>query len=97
MFVKNAGYMYSNTALDGYYVKSVTATFSGSTGTSGKAGITLTSTVSSSRNSNVTGIVSKKGNITVTNENTNLKYWNLSTTGANVQIVSVVVVYAPIN
>ena len=97
MFVKNNGYMYSNTALDGYYVKSVTATFSGSTGTSGKAGITLTSTVSSSRNSNVTGTVSKNGNITVTNENTNLKYWNLSTTGANVQIVSVVVVYAPIN
>lgn len=97
MFVKNAGYMYSNTALDGYYVKSVTANFSSGTGTSGKVGVTFTSTISSSRNAEVSDSVSKSGSITATNEDTNLKYWNLSTTGANVQIVSVVVVYAPIN
>ena len=97
MFIKDKGYMYSNTALDGYYVKSVTATFSSNTGTSGKAGITLSSTISSSRISKVSGSVSKNGTITTSNEDTTLKYWNLSTTGANVQIVSVVVVYAPIN
>lgn len=97
MFIENQGYMYSNTALDGYYVKSVTATFSSGTGIKGKAGITLSSTVSSSRNSSVSGSVSKSGTITTSNEDTKLKYWNLSTTGANVQIVSVKVVYALIN
>ncbi|MDD6975513.1 MAG: hypothetical protein PUI52_01995 [Bacteroidales bacterium] len=97
MFVKNAGYMYSNTALDGYYVKSVTANFSSGTGTSGKVGVTFTSTISSSRNAKVSDSVSKSGSITATNEDINLKYWNLSSTTANVQIVSVVVVYAPAN
>lgn len=93
MFLKNYGYMYTSTCPSGYYPSSVTATFSSSTGVSGKAGISFGSSALSTRDSSVTGSVSVNGTCVLTNNDTSKLYWNFSTTGANVQVDNIEVVY----
>ena len=97
MFLKNNGFIYSSTAPTGYYPSKVTVTFGSNTGTSGQAGITFGTAAITTRNSSVTGAVSKGGTCELTNNDQTKLYWNFSTTGANVQVDNVVVVYTPIN
>lgn len=97
MFLKNNGFIYSSTAPTGYYPSKVTVTFGSNTGTSGQAGITFGTAAITERNASVTGAVSKGGTCELTNNDQTKLYWNFSTTGANVQVDNVVVVYTPIN
>ena len=94
MFVKNNGFAYSSTAPTGYYPSNVTVTFGSNTGTSGKAGISFGATALNTRNSSVTGSVSKSGTCVLSNSDVTKLYWNFSTTGANVQVDKIVVVYS---
>lgn len=94
MFLKNQGFAYSGAAPTGYYPSRVTVTFSSGTGTSGKAGINFGASSLSSRNSSVTGSVSKSGTCTASNSDQTKVYWNFSTTGANVQVQSMTIVYS---
>ena len=94
MFTEDAGYCYSNSAPTGYYPSSVTVTFTAGTGTNGKAGITFSTSASSSRNTSVNGSVSKSGTCSLTNSDETKKYWNFSTTTKNVQVASIEVVYS---
>ena len=95
MFLQNKGFIYSNNALDGYYVSKVTVTFSSSTGETGKAGIIFGSTAASvsSRDSSVTGSVSKSGTCVASNTSSTNTFWNFSTTSANVQVDKIEVEY----
>ena len=97
MFLKNNGFIYSSTAPTGYYPSKVTVTFGSNTGTSGKAGITFGTAAIDTRNASVTGTITKGGTCELTNNDQTKLYWNFSTTGANVQVDNVVVVYTPIN
>lgn len=97
MFVKDAGYCYSSTAIDGYYPSSVSATFSSQTGESGKIGITYGASPITTRDSKVTGAVKKSGTFTLENADPSLLYWNLSTTGANVQITNFSITYSTVS
>lgn len=96
MFLKNNGYIYSSTAPTGYYPSKVTVTFSSSTGTSGKAGISYGTAAITTRDANVTGAVAKSGTCELTNSDQTKLYWNFSTTGANVQVNNIKVVYSKI-
>ena len=97
MFLKNNGYIYSSTAPTGYYPSKVTVTFGSNTGTSGQVGITFGTAAITTRNADVTGAVTKGGTCELTNNDQSKLYWNFSTTGANVQVDNIVVVYTPIN
>ncbi len=97
MFVKDNGYVYSSTVPEGYYPSKVTVTFSSSTGISGKAGITFGTTVVNTRNTGVNGAVSQNGTCELTNSDETKKYWNFSTTGANVQVSNIKVTYSPVS
>lgn len=97
MFLNSKGYMYSSTAPTGYYPSKVTVTFGSNTGTSGKAGISFGTSVLNTRNSSVTGSVTKSGKCELTNNDQTKLHWNFSTTGANVQVDNIVVVYSAIN
>ena len=96
MFLKNYGYIYNSSAPSGYYPSKVTATFSSGTGTSGKVGINFGTSAITSRNSSVTGSVTQSGTFEQTNTDESKLYWNFSTTGANVQVTKLEVVYTPI-
>ena len=96
MFLKNYGYIYNSTAPAGYYPSKVTATFSSTTGTSGKVGINFGTSALTTRNSSVTGSVTQSGTFEQTNTDESKLYWNFSTTGANVQVTKIEVVYSPI-
>ena len=96
MFLKNYGYIYNSSAPNGYYPSKVTATFSSSTGTSGKVGINFGTSAITTRNSSVTGSVTQSGTFEQTNTDESKLYWNFSTTGANVQVTKLEVVYTPI-
>ena len=96
MFLKNYGYIYNSSAPSGYYPSKVTATFSSGTGTSGKVGINFGTSAITTRNSSVTGSVTQSGTIEQTNTDESKLYWNFSTTGANVQVTKLEVVYTPI-
>ena len=96
MFLKNYGYIYNSTAPEGYYPSKVTAKFSSSTGTSGKVGINFGTSKLTTRNSSVTGSVTQNGTFEQTNTDESKRYWNFSTTGANVQVTQIEVVYSPI-
>ena len=93
MFLKNYGYIYNSTAPEGYYPSKVTVTYSSSTGTSGKAGINYGSSALTTRNSSVTGSVTQNGTCELTNSDNTKLYWNFSTTGANVQVTKIEVIY----
>ena len=94
MFLKNAGFMYSSAAPTGYYPSKVTVTFGSNTGTSGKAGINYGTASLNTRNSSVNGSVTKGGTCELTNSDQTKCYWNFSTTGANVQVDNIEVVYS---
>ena len=94
MFVKNCGYMYSSIAPNGYYPSNVKVTFGSGTGTSGKAGITYGTSALDTRNSSVSGSVSKSGTCELSNSDQTKLYWNFSTTGANVQVDKIEVTYS---
>lgn len=94
MFIKNKGFAYSGAAPTGYYPSQVTVTFTSGTGTSGKVGINFSASSLSSRNSSVTGGVSQSGTCTASNSDQTKVYWNFSTTGANVQVQSMTIVYS---
>lgn len=94
MFVKNAGYCYSSTAIGGYYPSSVSATFSSGTGEKGKIGIAYGASPITTRDSSVTGAVKKNETFTLKNADPSLLYWNLSTTGENVQITKLSITYS---
>ena len=96
MFLKNNGFVYSGAAPTGYYPSNVVVTFGSNTGTTGKAGITYGSSELSTRNSSVTGAVSKSGTCSLANAVTTKVYWNFSTTGANVQVANIKVTYSPV-
>ena len=93
MFLKNYGYIYSSSAPAGYYPSKVVVKFGSQTGESGKAGISFSNNTLNSRNSSVTGAVSKNGTCTLTNDDKTKVHWNFSTTGANVQVASITVTY----
>ena len=97
MFLKNYGFIYSGSAPSGYYVSKVTVKFGSGTGTSGKAGVSFGSSQLSSRDSDVSGAVSKSGTCEGSNSTITNTYWNFSTTGANVQVDNIVVEYTPTN
>ncbi len=94
MFLKNYGVAYSTTCPSGYYVSSVTVTFGSNTGTSGKVGIAISSSSSSTRDSSVSESVTKGGTCSATNSDQSKKYWNFSTTGANVQVDKITIIYS---
>lgn len=96
MFLKNYGYIYNSTAPVGYYPSKVTATFSSGTGISGKVGVNFGTSAITTRNSGVTGSVTQSGTFEQTNTDESKRYWNFSTTGANVQVTKIEVVYSPI-
>ena len=96
MYISNNGYIYSSTCPSGYYPSNVVVTFSSSTGTTGKAGISYGTSTISTRNSSVTGSVSQSGTCSLSNNDSSKKYWNFSTANANVQVSSIVVTYEPI-
>ena len=96
MFLKNYGYIYSSSAPSGFYPSKVVVTFGSQTGTSGKAGISFGTNVLSTRNSSVTGAVSKSGTCSLENSDKTKLHWNFSTTSANVQVASVTVTYTSI-
>ena len=96
MFLKNYGYIYSSSAPSGFYPSKVVVKFGSQTGTSGKAGISFGTNVLSTRNSNVTGAVSKSGTCSLENSDKTKLHWNFSTTSANVQVASVTVTYTSI-
>lgn len=94
MFMNGYGFVYSGVAPTSYYPSNVVVTFTASTGTSGKAGIIYNSSKLNARNSSVTGSVSKGGYCFSSNNDKTKVYWNFSTTGANVQVASIVVTYS---
>ena len=93
MFLKNYGFVYNSTAPSGYYPSKVTIKFGSNTGISGKAGINFGTAALTTRNSSVTGSVTKSGTCELTNSDQTKLYWNFSTTGANVQVDNIKVVY----
>lgn len=95
MYVGNQGYIYSTSCPSGYYPSSITVHFSSSTGTSGNIGISYGTSAITSRNTSVSGAVTKGGTYTIENLIGNNTYWNVSTRGGNVQISSIDLVYAP--
>ena len=97
MYTNSNGFAYSNNCPSGYYPSNVTVNFSSTTGISGKVGIKFTTAVSSTRDSTVTGAVTKSGSYSVDNTDVNKKYWNFSTDGANVQVSSISITYSPSN
>ena len=97
MFLKNYGYLYNSKAPEGYYPSKVIVTFSATTGVSGKVGVTYGTEELNTRNSTVTGAVTKSGTYVLENADQTKLYWNFSTTTANVQVDNIVVVYSPIN
>ena len=96
MFLKNYGYIYSSTVPSGYYPSKVTVTFTSGTGETGKAGISYGTAAITTRDANVTGAVAKNGTCELTNSDQTKLYWNFSTTGANVQVNNIKVVYSKI-
>lgn len=96
MFCENAGYIYSDVAIEGYYPSLIKVTFSGSTGESGKVGIEYGKTKMDEINSEADGAVVKNGTYTKANTDNTLLYWNLSTTTKNVQIASIEITYTPL-
>ena len=96
MFLKNYGYIYSSSAPTGYYPSKVVVKFGSQTGTSGKAGISFGTDILSTRNSAVTGTVSKSGTCSLENSDKTKLHWNFSTTSANVQVASITVTYTSI-
>ena len=96
MFLKNYGYIYSSSAPSGFYPSKVVVNFGSQTGTSGKAGISFGTDILSTRNSTVTGTVSKSGTCSLENSDKTKLHWNFSTTSANVQVASVTVTYTSI-
>lgn len=97
MFLKNYGYVYSGETPSGYYPSKVTVTFGSNTGESGKAGITFGAGSLNTRNSSVSGSVSKSGTCAASNTDYTKIYWNFSTTGQNVQVDNIQVVYSVID
>lgn len=95
MYVGNQGYIYSTSCPNGYYPSSIAVHFSSSTGTSGNIGISYGTSALTSRNTSVSGTVTRNGTYTIENPIGNNKYWNISTRGGNVQISSIDLVYAP--
>ena len=96
MFLKNYGYIYSSIVPSGYYPSKVTVTFTSGTGETGKAGISYGTAAITTRDANVTGAVAKSGTCELTNSDQTKLYWNFSTTGANVQVSNIKVVYSKI-
>ena len=96
MFLKNYGYVYSSTVPSGYYPSKVTVTFGSNTGTSGKAGISYGTAAITTRDANVNGAVAKSGTCELTNSDQTKLYWNFSTTGANVQVSNIKIVYSKV-
>ena len=94
MFLSNYGFVYSGKAPTGYYPSKVTVKFGSNTGTSGKAGITFGTALLGTRNSSVNGSVSKSGTCELANTDQTKVYWNFSTTGANVQVDNIKVIYS---
>ena len=95
MYITDNGYAYSHNCPTGYYPSNVTVNFSSTTGTSGKVGISYSTSELSSRNSSVTGSVSKSGSYSVSNSDPTKLYWNFSTTSGRVQVSSIVLTYSP--
>lgn len=96
MYVKNNGFIYSTSIVEGYYVSSVEVTFSSTTGTSGKIITTFSDSILSSRNTSGTATPTKSGTYKMENSDATKLYWNFSTTGANVQVTDIVVKYKQI-
>lgn len=96
MFLKNYGYVYSSTVPSGYYPSKVTVTFTSGTGTTGKAGISYGTAAITTRDANVNGAVAKSGTCELTNSDQTKLYWNFSTTGANVQVSNIKIVYSKV-
>ena len=96
MYFGGNGYIYSTSCPSGYYPSNVTVTFSSSTGTSGKAGITFGSNTITNKQT-VTGAVSKNGTCSLDNNDSSKVYWNFSTNSANVQVASILLTYTPIS
>ena len=94
MFLENKGYVYSSVAPTGYYPSKVKVTFSSGTGEKGKAGITYGTTALNSRNTSVSGAVSKSGTCELTNTDQTKLYWNFSTSTKNVQVDKIEVTYS---
>lgn len=96
MFVKNSGFAYSSTCPSGYYPSKVSFTFTSGTGTGGFVGIGFATNTSgvNSRDSSVSGAVTKSGTFELENNDKTKLYWNFSTTGANVQIQTISLVYS---
>lgn len=97
MYVKNSGYIYSTSLVDGYFPSSVTVSFSSNTGVSGKIITSFDSSIISERNTTGTVSPTKGGTYTVTNSDMSKLYWNFSTTSANVQVTNITIVYSSLS
>ncbi len=94
MFLNDNGFIYSGNCPSGYYPSKVTVTYTNGTGTSGKAGISFSSSKLSTRDSNVSGSVSKGGTCVLENDDPTKSFWNFSTKSANVQVAKIEIVYS---
>lgn len=96
MFLENKGFMYTTTAPTGYYPSKVTVTFGSNTGVNGKVGISFGTAAITTRDESVTGAVTKGGTYEQTNSDQTKLYWNFSTTGKNVQVNNIEVIYTKV-
>ncbi len=96
MYYTNYGYIYSSNCPTGYYPTNINVTFSSQTSVNGKIGISFSDEVLNERDSTVTGAVTKSGTFSSDNSDVNKLYWNISTSTAKVQILSIEVTYEAI-
>jgi len=94
MYVNNQGYCYSTSCPSGYYPYKIVATIANGASSSALFGATFSSSILSSRNSNVTDKVSEGVNsFTYLNDNYNNKFWNFSSTNYNLRVSNIAVTY----
>lgn len=93
MYLSDRGFIYSNNCPSGYYPTKVKVNYSSQTSETAKAGISFGDSVLSSRDSSVSESVTKNGSTVLENDDYDNLYWNFSTKGYNVQVLSIEVTY----
>lgn len=99
MYTSGAGYIYSTNCPTGYFPYRIVVNFSNNNpANAARIGANFSSSVLNTRNSSVNNTYTKgNAGYSVTNTTKANVYWNLSTTGGNVQIVSINITYKDVN
>lgn len=104
MFVSGNGFMYSNSAISGYYPSKIDLTFTLKSAAAGKFGVIFSENINDTYNGDNATVIVNDGTTSYlgktysfTNNNTSYNHWQIVTSNKNVQITSIGLTYTSLD